>query len=93
MGLAIRKAFLIKTLMILEGYLNALESKIGGLIGVDGDIYALRKDMYTHVKGNLFNDFFHPMDVIKKGYIAIVDNNIISEEQTSPTVLVNMEVL
>lgn len=47
------------------------ESLIGSIIGADGAIYAIRKELYEPIKPEYINDLVHPVQVVLKGYKAI----------------------
>ena len=56
------------------------ESSLSSLIGADGAIYALRRELYEPLDPKYINDFIHPIQVVLKGYKAINDAAAICTE-------------
>jgi len=65
-----------------EDFIKVSESRIGGIIGADGAIYALRKNFYTPLPSKYINDFIHPIQVVVAGRLAISDEQAICCEET-----------
>ena len=61
--------------MIKEG-----ESSIGSIIGADGAIYALRRELYEPLEPRFINDFLHTVQVVLRGYRAISDPDALCRE-------------
>ncbi|MDH4223033.1 MAG: glycosyltransferase family 2 protein [candidate division Zixibacteria bacterium] len=51
----------------LEMKLRRLESAIGNLTGVSGCLYAVRKELLAEIPHDLIDDFYLPLQVVKKG--------------------------
>jgi cellulose synthase/poly-beta-1,6-N-acetylglucosamine synthase-like glycosyltransferase len=49
-----------------ESKIRQLESNLGRLIGVDGPLYAMRRDCYIHLAGNIISDLIMPLLVLKQ---------------------------
>ena len=64
-----------------EDFIKESESRIGGIIGADGAIYALRKSCYTHLIPEYINDFIHTIQVVLTGGRAISDDEAICREE------------
>ena len=56
-----------------EDYLKEQESKTVSIVGADGAIYAMRKQLYTPLPPEHINDFIHPMQVAAKGFRALYE--------------------
>ena len=56
------------------------ESRIGSIIGADGAIYALRREIYEPLQPCFINDFLHTLQAVLKGYRAISDSEAICRE-------------
>jgi cellulose synthase/poly-beta-1,6-N-acetylglucosamine synthase-like glycosyltransferase len=50
----------------LEMKLRRLESQIGNLTGVSGCLYAIRKELVNEIPNDLIDDFYLPLQVVKK---------------------------
>jgi len=68
-----------------EDFIKESESRMGGIIGADGAIYALRKTSYTPLPSEYINDFIHPIQVVLSGRRAINDNQAICHEEVEET--------
>jgi cellulose synthase/poly-beta-1,6-N-acetylglucosamine synthase-like glycosyltransferase len=51
----------------LEMKLRRLESRTGNLTGVSGCLYAIRKELVNKIPDDLIDDFYFPLQVVKKG--------------------------
>ncbi len=63
-----------------EEFLRESESKTGYLPFVSGAFYAIRKNLYTHVPGNLPDDSVSPLGVYKQGYSVFYAKNALAYE-------------
>jgi cellulose synthase/poly-beta-1,6-N-acetylglucosamine synthase-like glycosyltransferase len=59
------------------------ESKIHSIVGGDGAIYAIRRELYEELRQTDINDFVNPLQIIGKGYRGIYEPEAICEEETS----------
>ena len=65
----------------LERWLQACESKLWTTIGVDGGMYALRKDLYVPNRTDtLIDDFVIAMNVARRGFRVIYDPQAVAVE-------------
>jgi cellulose synthase/poly-beta-1,6-N-acetylglucosamine synthase-like glycosyltransferase len=64
-----------------EFKLRELESRLGSLIGVDGPLYAVRRQCYTPLGENIISDFITPLLVLKQGKKVILESNAIVDEE------------
>lgn len=68
-----------------EDFIKDAESRVGGIIGADGAIYALRQCYYTPLPSEYINDFIHTIQVVLTGGRAISDEQIICREEVEET--------
>lgn len=64
-----------------EVFLKKLESRIYSLLGANGSIYAIRKDLYNPISEYRGEDFDIPVRIKEMGYKVILDSEAISEEE------------
>jgi cellulose synthase/poly-beta-1,6-N-acetylglucosamine synthase-like glycosyltransferase len=57
----------------LETWLKAKESIWGSVVGGDGAIYAIRRELYTPLLPTDINDFLNPLQIIVQGYRGIYE--------------------
>lgn len=71
-----------------ETFLKKCESKLGALLGSNGAIYAIRKDLYPEAKpGTLIDDFVIPLEAKRRSGCRIVyDMEAIAYEETPPSI-------
>lgn len=53
--------------MNYENLLRAIETQLGSVVGVDGGIDAIRKDLYIPMRADQLPDFVLPLSVIEQG--------------------------
>lgn len=63
-----------------EEAVKTLESKIGSLLGANGSLYALRRDLYYPLSKYRGDDFELPIGVLLRGYRAILERSARSYE-------------
>ncbi len=51
--------------------LKTMESKLHSIVGGDGAIYAIRRELYKELLATDINDFVNPLQIIAKGYRGI----------------------
>ena len=66
-----------------ETSLKKLESRFNSLIGANGSIFAIRKDLYVPLPGLSIDDFETPLWIYKKGYKVIYEPEATCSEYTS----------
>jgi cellulose synthase/poly-beta-1,6-N-acetylglucosamine synthase-like glycosyltransferase len=74
-----------------ETWIKKLESKIFSLLGANGSIYAIRKELYQPISPYRGDDFDLPIRVILQGYGVILEPEAISEEEVYSTALANFK--
>lgn len=64
-----------------EDFIKDAESRVGGIIGADGAIYALRRNNYTLLPSQYINDFIHTIQVVLAGGRAVSEDQAICREE------------
>lgn len=69
----------------LESEIKKFEGNMDRLIGGNGALYAIRKNLYTElpVKKSVMDDFFITVKILQKGFLCTFDPSAIGTEQTS----------
>jgi len=64
-----------------ETFIKEKETRIGSILGAHGALYAIRKELYPSPEGGVINDdYWLPIEIIKKGYRTIYEPGAISSE-------------
>jgi cellulose synthase/poly-beta-1,6-N-acetylglucosamine synthase-like glycosyltransferase len=66
-----------------ENMLRRAETGIGSIIGVNGGVDAVRRDLYSDIPRELITDFVLPLRVIAAGYRVIYDPQVRSSESAN----------
>ena len=61
--------------------LRQLESDLGSLIGVDGPLYALKRDYYVPLGAHIISDLMTPLLILGHGKKVILDPEAVVEEE------------
>jgi cellulose synthase/poly-beta-1,6-N-acetylglucosamine synthase-like glycosyltransferase len=69
----------------LETWLKQKESEFGSVVGGDGAIYAIRRELYTPLRSTDINDFLNPLQIIVKGYRGVYEPSAICFEEAGDT--------
>jgi cellulose synthase/poly-beta-1,6-N-acetylglucosamine synthase-like glycosyltransferase len=64
-----------------ECFIKEHESRIGSIVGADGAIYALRRNLYELLNPDQINDFVHTIQVVLQGHRAVYDRLAICYEE------------
>lgn len=59
--------------MKYENALRGIESAIGSVVGVDGGIDAMRKNLYRPMNADQLPDFVQPLKVVEQGYRVVYE--------------------
>jgi cellulose synthase/poly-beta-1,6-N-acetylglucosamine synthase-like glycosyltransferase len=70
----------------LELFLKMLESRFDSVVGGDGAIYALRRELFRPLKDDDISDFVNPLQVIAAGYRGVFNPNARCFENAGDTV-------
>lgn len=68
-----------------EEVVKRLESSVGSVVGADGAIYALRKELWLPLKSEYINDLIHPIHAVLQGYRAIFEPDAVCREIVDDT--------
>lgn len=63
--------------------LKSMESRLHSIVGGDGAIYAIRRNLYENLWDTDINDFVNPLQIIAKGYRGIYAPQAICWEEVS----------
>ncbi len=66
--------------MTYENALRAAESDLGSIVGVDGGIDAMRKELYQPMNADQLPDFVQPLKVIEQGYRVVYEPEALLKE-------------
>ena len=69
----------------IELLMKAWESRLSSVVGADGAIYALRKELFEPLKAEDINDFYLPLRVVAKGYRGVFDWQAVCYEESAPS--------
>ena len=67
----------------LETYLKKKESAFESVVGGDGAIYAIRKELFSPLLSTDINDFMNPLQIVDRGYRGLFEPAAISYEDTA----------
>ncbi len=68
-----------------EVRLKIYESRLGSVVGGDGAIYAIRRELYYPLAPDDINDFVNPIHIILQGYRGIFQPAAVCYEHTADT--------
>jgi cellulose synthase/poly-beta-1,6-N-acetylglucosamine synthase-like glycosyltransferase len=66
--------------MKYENLLRKLETSIGSIVGVDGGLDAIRKNLYLPMSPDQLPDFVLPLKVVKQGYRVVYEPDAVLME-------------
>lgn len=70
-----------------ENFLKRNEAKLGALLGVNGAIYAIRRELYSPIPSNtIVDDFLIGMRIHLKGADLVYEPAAIAVEETAPSI-------
>jgi cellulose synthase/poly-beta-1,6-N-acetylglucosamine synthase-like glycosyltransferase len=64
-----------------ESKIRDLESRIGRLIGVDGPLYAIRRENYVPLRPNVISDLISPLLVLSQKKMVVLEPDAVVEEE------------
>lgn len=70
------------TYMKYENFLRSLETQIDSVVGVDGGIDAMRKNLYCQLGHDQLPDFVQPLKVKEQGYRVVYESEAILQESS-----------
>ncbi len=68
----------------LELKLKEWESQLSSVVGADGAIYALRKELFEPLANEDINDFYLPLRVVARGFRGLFDPEAVCVEEAAP---------
>jgi cellulose synthase/poly-beta-1,6-N-acetylglucosamine synthase-like glycosyltransferase len=69
-----------------EQFLKKCESELGSLLGANGAIYALKRELYIPLSTDtIVDDFCIVMNVKKQGFDVLYNNTAIAKEEVAPS--------
>jgi len=71
--------------MKYENFLRAAESELGSVVGVDGGIDAMRKELYRPMNIDQLPDFVQPLKVVEQGYRVVYEPEALLKEPALKT--------
>jgi cellulose synthase/poly-beta-1,6-N-acetylglucosamine synthase-like glycosyltransferase len=69
----------------LETWLKSNESAFESVVGGDGAIYGIRRELYSPLLPTDINDFLNPLQIVDRGYRGLFDSNIVCYEEAADT--------
>lgn len=66
-----------------EDFIKMGESRLGGMVGADGAIYAVHRELYRPLRPGDINDFVNPLQVVVSGWRGVYDPEAVCWEATS----------
>lgn len=67
----------------LETYLKKKESIFGSVVGGDGAIYAIRRELYSPLLPTDINDFLNPLQIVTLGYTGVFEPSAVCYEEAA----------
>jgi cellulose synthase/poly-beta-1,6-N-acetylglucosamine synthase-like glycosyltransferase len=67
----------------LETYLKRKESIFGSVVGGDGAIYAIRRELYSPLLPTDINDFLNPLQIVTRGYTGVFEPAAVCYEEAA----------
>lgn len=67
----------------LETYLKKKESMFDSVVGGDGAIYAIRRELYSPLLPTDINDFLNPLQIISRGYTGVFEPAAVCYEEAA----------
>lgn len=68
-----------------EGWIKTMETRLHSVVGGDGAIYAIRRELYQPLRPEDINDFVNPLQIVAAGYRGVYDPAAVCEEETAGT--------
>ncbi|ARN74512.1 glycosyl transferase [Oceanicoccus sagamiensis] len=68
--------------MKYENILRELESKVSSVVGVDGGVDAIRREIYQPMRSDQLPDFVLPLKVIRQGYRVVYQSTALLKEKS-----------
>jgi cellulose synthase/poly-beta-1,6-N-acetylglucosamine synthase-like glycosyltransferase len=69
----------------LETWLKKKESSFYSVVGGDGALYSIRRELYTPLRPADINDFLNPLQIIGRGFLGIFEPAAVCYEEAAGT--------
>ncbi len=66
-----------------EKFIKRQEDRAASILGANGSIYAVRKDLFVPLPDDLISDFIEPFKIIEQGYRVVYEPEAYSFEQST----------
>jgi cellulose synthase/poly-beta-1,6-N-acetylglucosamine synthase-like glycosyltransferase len=66
-----------------EMQIKRLETALGSMVGGDGAIYAIRRELWTPLPANAINDFLNPLQIVARGWRTVYEPDAFCWEETA----------
>ena len=63
-----------------EMRIKGLETAVGSMVGGDGAIYAIRRQLWTALPETAINDFLNPLQIVAAGWRAVYESEAVCHE-------------
>jgi cellulose synthase/poly-beta-1,6-N-acetylglucosamine synthase-like glycosyltransferase len=67
-----------------EQFLKRQESRLGSLVGANGSIYALRRELFEELDSAIISDFIMPIRIRRRGWQVVYTDEAVATETTAP---------
>ena len=65
-----------------EQFLKRLESRLGALVGANGSIYAVRRELFEELDPRIISDFILPIRLRRRGHRVVYAPGAVAEEES-----------
>lgn len=70
-----------------ESFIKRIEGELGTVLGANGAIYAIRKDLFPNIPDDtIIEDFVIPMKILERGYKTVYEKDAVAYEDSSKTI-------
>lgn len=66
-----------------EILIKRLETSVGSMVGGDGAIYAIRRELWRSLPEDAINDFLNPLQIVEAGWRGVYEPEAICYEETA----------
>jgi len=66
--------------MKYENFIRSCENQLGSIVGVDGGIDAIRKELYIEMRPDQLPDLILPLSVVERGYRVVYEAEALLQE-------------
>jgi cellulose synthase/poly-beta-1,6-N-acetylglucosamine synthase-like glycosyltransferase len=63
--------------------IKRLETALGSMVGGDGAIYAIRRQLWRELPENAINDFLNPLQIVEAGWRGVYEPEAVCYEETA----------